>query len=146
MNWINELPYFSRGELACKGTGMIKIDRRFAAIIPYLRLIWDESLSPSSFCRTPEHNTNEKGHPNSLHLTENPVHRTDGTMAVDFVWRSWSTAKKLRFAKLAWSIGLSVGLHDGFCHLYYRVAIGLPQHVFPYGKWGGAFSPEDVRV
>jgi hypothetical protein len=67
-------------------------------------------------------------------------------MAVDINWRGWRSDEKLSFAKLAYSMGWSVGLHDGFCHIDRRVDIGLSQVVFLYGKWSGEFSVTQVRA
>ena len=68
-------------------------------------------------------------------------------MALDWPWRGWAREKKLRFAKLAWSLGWSVGLHDGFCHIDRRADLDLPelpQSVFLYGEWSGGFLPGEV--
>jgi len=141
------IPYFSQRELSCKGTGVIKLDPRFADTLPKLRESWGEPLIATSVCRTPGHNLKVKGHPSSLHLTHNPKWPTMGTMAVDIAWRDWPTAKQLRFARLAWSKGWSVGLHDGFCHLDRRGDMKLdrlPQGVFLYGQWAGIFGRAEI--
>ncbi|PKM30244.1 MAG: hypothetical protein CVV07_07450 [Gammaproteobacteria bacterium HGW-Gammaproteobacteria-11] len=160
------IQFFPAHELECKGsrkrdasgrgiagTGVIKMDPRFAQALPVLRGEWGRPLSPNSVCRTPGHNNlpvkqgGAGGHPNSLHLTENPKWPTLGTMGADIQWRSWSTRTKLAFARLAWRLGWAVGLHDGFCHVDRRGDLGLPnlpRAVFLYGTWSGAFSPQDV--
>jgi zinc D-Ala-D-Ala carboxypeptidase len=138
------IDYFSEKELACKGTGVIKLDPRFTQALVNLREAWGNPLSPSSVCRTPEHNSKVKGHPNSFHLTENPKWKTFGTMAADITWRSWDTETKLKFARLAYSLGWAVGLHNSFCHIDRRVEAGLPQAVFLYGTWSGVFNKEDI--
>lgn len=138
------IKYFPAHELACKGTGVIKLDPLFAKELPLLRAAWGKPLTPNSVCRTPEHNANERGHPNSLHLTENPKHKTLGTCAADIRWRDWPANVKLQFAKLAWSLGWSVGLHDGFIHVDRREIAGLSQHCFLYGTWTGSFTSRDV--
>jgi hypothetical protein len=143
--WTKDLPYFGYDEVKCKGTGVILIDLEFAAALPFLRLKWGESLSLNSLCRTPAHNAKEGGHPTSLHLTQNPKHKTAGSAAADIRWRGWPAEKQLRFTRLAWSLGFSVGLHDGFCHVDWRIGCGLPQAVFLYGTWTGKFKPEDVK-
>ena len=141
------IPYFSESVLQCKGTGVIKLDPRFADALPKLREAWGSPLSPNSVCRTPEHNIREKGHPNSLHLTENPRWPTLGTMAADIRWRGWEPARQLAFARVAWGLGWSVGLHDGFCHVDRRADLNLkllPQSVFLYGTWTGKFGRDDI--
>jgi hypothetical protein len=141
------IEFFSESELACKGTGVIKLDPRFAAALPELRRAWDKGLTPNSICRTPAHNAAVKGNPNSLHMTENAKWPTLGTMAADISWRGWPVAEQLRFARLAWKMGWAVGLHNGFCHVDRRADLGLPelpQSVFLYGEWSGAFNREDI--
>ena len=142
--WNSAIPYFTESELACKSTGIIKLNKDFAVMLPVLRLAWGKPLVPNSVCRTPTHNKNEGGHPNSLHLTENPKHHIEGTAAADIRWRAWSNADKLAFARLTYSLGFSVGLHNGFCHVDWRKAAGLPQACFLYGEWAGKFTCEDV--
>ena len=141
------IPYFSESELRCKGTGVIKLDPRFADARPKLREAWGSPLSPNSVCRTPVHNIREKGHPSSLHLTENPKWPTLGTMAADIRWRGWEPERQLAFARVAWGLGWSVGLHDGFCHVDRRADLNLrelPQSVFLYGTWTGKFGRDDI--
>ena len=142
--WTSALPFFTAQELACRHCGVIKLDLDFAAQITALRSKWGQPLTPNSCCRCPAHNAAEGGHPNSLHMTENAKHKTDGTMAIDFRWRTWETGEKLRFARLAHSMGFRVGLHDGFCHLDLGVKIGLPHKPFLYGLWSAPFPVEDI--
>lgn len=156
------IQFFAAHELDCKGTrrrgedgqlipgtGVIKMDPRFAQALPFLRSEWGRPLSPTSVCRTPEHNRNTKdANPNSLHMTENPKWPTLGTMGADISWANWSTEDRLAFARLAWRLGWSVGLHRSFCHVDRRADLNmaaLPKHVFLYGTWTGEFTPEDVR-
>lgn len=142
------IEFFGADECACKGTGVIKMDPRFAEALPLLRKAWGSPLGASSICRTPAHNKAERGHPSSLHLTENPKWPTLGSMAADIKWRNWPVQRKLAFARLAWSMGWSVGLHSSFCHIDRRGDLGLanlPQNVFLYGAWHGAFTPSEVR-
>lgn len=143
--WTDALPYFPRHELACKGSGIIKIDVRFAARLPALREAWGKPLTPTSVCRSPAHNKAVGGHPNSLHLTENHRHPTAaGTLAADISWRDWNRADRISFARLAWDMGFAVGLHDGFVHVDLRAVVGLSPTVFLYGTWTGDFGPRDI--
>lgn len=145
MHWNRELPYFAETELRCQcGCGQLRLDIHFAAALPALRLAWGGPLIPNSVSRCREHNNAIPGHPRSLHLIDNPVHETDGAAAADITWRNWPIQTKLRFARLAWSMGWSVGLHDGFCHVDRRADVGLAQSVFLYGDWSGDFGPDDV--
>ena len=144
MSWTSALPFFSESELACKGSGVIKLDPQFAAMLPALRVAWGKPLIPNSVCRTPAHNAAVGGHVRSLHLNDNPVHDTQGCAAADIRWRNWDNETKLKFARLAYSLGFSVGLHDGFCHVDWRQSAGLKQACFLYGQWSGGFTTDEV--
>ena len=143
-----EIEFFTFDELKCKTTGIVKLDPRFAAALPVLRSAWGKPLTLNSVCRSPAHNAKIGGHPNSFHMTENPNWPTFGTLAADVSWRDWTTADRIAFAKLAWSMGWSIGLHNGFCHVDRRKDLGLselPQHIFIYGVWSGAFGSAEIR-
>ena len=158
------IEFFSHAELECKGprkidpetgkgipgTGIVLLDPRLAQHLPELRRAWGRPLSPNSVCRTPTHNANTPGaNPNSLHMTRNPKWPTLGTLAADISWRGWSPDDQLAFAQLAWRLGWSVGLHDGFCHVDRRADLGLralPQHAFLYGTWSGPFTTAQVMA
>jgi len=128
----------------CPSTGVIRLDYSMAIELPRLRYLINKPLSPTSVCRTPERNLKVKGHPRSLHLTENPVHPTGGCMAADLYQLDWDSELRLRFARLCWSLGWSIGLEDRFIHVDRRVDIGLRQTVYTYdGRWHG-FDPERV--
>ncbi len=160
--WTDAIPFFKRHELDCQGTrkldqdgvpipgtGVIEMDIRFAVALPNLRIKWGSPLNTNSVCRTPEHNAainnGKGGHPRSLHLTKNPKHLTHGSMAADIPWRDWPTMRKLAFAQLAWRLGWSIGLHNGFCHVDRRKDIGLQQRVFVYGTWDDLFTAADIK-
>jgi hypothetical protein len=142
--WTGALPYFPVNEIACKCCGLVKIDLRFAAMLPALRRAWDEPLTPTSLCRCPAHNAKSGGHVTSLHLTDNTKWPTTGSAAVDIAWRAWPTAKKVAFARLAHRQTFRVGLHDGFCHLDLGRILEMSPKPFLYGTWTGAFAPEDI--
>lgn len=139
------LPFFTERELACKGSGVVRLDPRFAVRFVSLRRVAGYPFNPSSVCRNPAHNLAVKGHKRSLHLTEPHYPELDGTAAADIQWRSWNTAKKLAFCKLAWERGWSIGLHVAFVHIDLRTLAGLRQHIFLYGRWEGAFNASDIR-
>lgn len=143
--WTSEIPYFTKQELQCKGSGELVLDIRFASRLPELRATWNSPMALNSCCRSPEHNKRVGGHPNSLHLTKNPKHSTHGTAACDVRWADWSDDFKLGFATLAYSKGWSVGLHNSFCHIDARYWIGLNKAVFLYGSnWSGVFGVEEI--
>jgi hypothetical protein len=158
------IEFFPYDELECKGsrkidpetrkgipgTGIVLLDPRFAQHLPELRRAWGRPVTPNSVCRTPAHNAKTKGaNPSSLHMTKNPKWPTLGCMAMDWPWRGWSVEDQLAFAQLAWRLGWSVGLHNGFCHVDRRADLGLralPQHAFLYGTWSGAFTTAQVMA
>lgn len=131
------IDYFTASELRCKGSGIIRLDPRFAKALPELRKAVNHAMVPNSVCRSPAHNKAVGGHPSSLHLTDNPKWKC-ATMAADISWRGWSEDKKERFAKMALSMGWRVGLHDGFCHIdrLLDIAPTYPK-VFLYGTYTG---------
>lgn len=144
--WTKELPYFSYDSLACKGSGIVLLDLRFAAALPALREAWNRPLIVTSVCRSPEHNASVGGHVSSLHLTVNTTHKTAGTAAADIAWKDWTKAERLAFAKLAWKHHWAVGLHKQFIHVDMRRIVGLAPAIFLYGtSWTGEFSAADVK-
>jgi len=143
------IEFFSKNELACKGTGIVKLDPRFAKALPEFRRAWGKSLTANSVCRTPEHNRKVGGNPNSFHMTENPKWPTFGTMAADIGWKGWSRDEQLKFARLAWKMGWAVGLHVSFCHIDRRRDLNLkdlPQSVFLYGEWDNRFGQSEITA
>lgn len=134
--WTRALPCFPASELACKGTGLVLLDVRFAVALPALRLKWGKPLTLTSCCRTPEHNAKVKGHPRSLHLTA-PFHAgANGTMAADIDWSSWTIQEKREFVTLAASFGWSVGRALSFVHVDRRADIGLVRTDYNYAGAG----------
>ena len=131
------IDYFPEHELACKGTGAIKLDPRFADELPKLREAWNRPLIPTSVCRTPEHNQAIGGHPRSLHLTDNPVWPTFGTMAADISWGDWATGKQQEFAELARAMGWRVGLANSFVHIDRGHDVGIRTGVYFYKGYQG---------
>ena len=126
---------------------MIQLDMDMAVHLPVLRWEWGKPLHPTSVCRCPAHNAAVGGHPRSLHLTENPVHPTNGAMGIDIAWSDWPEEKQRRFCQLAWRLGWSIGLNDSFVHLDRRISIGLPQNVFTYGAaWNGTIAEAQIRA
>lgn len=147
-SWESPLPYFTQNELACRHCGLIKLDLVFAAALVSLRHTWNSPLTPSSICRCPKHNDDSFGHPRSLHLTENPVHQTEGCAAIDISWKYWPRHQQLKFAQLAWSKSWSIGLSEKFIHLDARALlknIGLDQKIFLYDDWRFPFSHDEIK-
>jgi len=138
--WTKGLPYFSKRELKCKGSGELKLDIRFASALPELRRQWGAPLTPTSVCRSPQYNSDIGGHKNSLHQTYNQKHPVSGTMAVDIFWDSWPDEDKYQFYVLANNLNWSCGLNLGFIHLDRRSDISLGLITFDYPSWDNRFA------
>lgn len=131
---MQPVEFFASHELACKGSGVIKLDPRFTVALEQLRRDWGLPLVINSCCRSPEHNSKVGGHPRSLHLTENKFWPTFGTMACDISWHNWSKHRKEEFCKLALSQGWRVGLNDRFVHIDRGRELGINTFIFTYGS------------
>jgi hypothetical protein len=77
------LKYFSRAELACKETGVLKLADGFGPWIDSIRMCWGKPLKPTSCCRSLEYNAKVGGAKNSFHIYNHPD-RAYGTCAIDF--------------------------------------------------------------
>ena len=121
---------FSEAELRCKLTHKIELDPRFATMLVTLRLAFDESMTPTSCCRSAAHNQAEGGHPRSLHVYDLPWHEVKGTCAIDI--RSKNTAYARRLVAVALGLGWSVGVNKRFIHLDRRDLAGLEPGLFGY--------------
>ncbi len=133
-------PFFQAHELACQGTGKIRLAPNVGIRLSYLRLTWGKPLSLNSACRTPEHNQRVGGHPRSLHLTEGERSLL-GCCAFDVNWRDWDGEEKRHFVAHCEQQGWSCGLHPGFCHIdMRREYAGLPRATFKYESWEGYYE------
>lgn len=124
--------YFSDKELAARDTGVVKLAPGFGDRIDALREAWGKPLVVNSCCRTAAHNAAIGGHPNSLHVYDNPAHDTEGTCAIDF--RLMATPEECeQFKELALSMEFSVGDESSCIHVDDRTRVlGLPQKRFSY--------------
>lgn len=126
----NLYKYFSEGELACKGSGVLKLDPRFEkALLEYRRKIMIP-LYVNSCCRTPAHNKAIGGASGSYHLTEHNDGR-EGTMAIDLAVTD--PVKRRLMIELALKLGWSVGVYKTFIHIDRRKDLLKAQIVF-YGS------------
>ena len=78
-----DLIYFTRAELACKGSGEFRLADGFGDFLDNIRGAWGKPLIVNSCCRSMAHNQAEGGAKNSYHLLDHPG-RSFGTCAVDF--------------------------------------------------------------
>lgn len=123
---------FTVAELACKGSGQVRLATGFAEKLVLLRLSWGRPMRLTSACRSSQHNAAVGGHPRSLHICDQPAHGLDGAAAVDVAVADITQAWELDFiAKgLGWSVGVPKA---GFLHLDRRDLAGLPRGLFGYG-------------
>lgn len=126
-------PNFSPDELACKGTGILRMSDDFLDRLQTLRRALNRPMIITSGCRSSAHNKAVGGHPRSLHVCDEPYHPgQDGALAVDVAATDGAQRGDL-FAR-AWYLGWSIGWNArrGFLHLDRRDVVGLPQTTFDY--------------
>ncbi|MCW5727263.1 D-Ala-D-Ala carboxypeptidase family metallohydrolase [Parvibaculum sp.] len=116
---------FSRAELACKGTGMLRLAPGFGEKLVALRLAFGQPMTVTSCCRAAAHNARVGGHPRSLHVADDPSHPTGGTAAIDIAMRDGVYALKLLGAaeRLGWAVGINFA--KNFIHLDRRADFGI---------------------
>jgi hypothetical protein len=124
--------YFTRQELACPSTGIVKLAPRFSGALLDLRLSYDHPMTVNSCCRSMEHNQNIGGHEKSLHIFDFSHHKTGGTAAIDIAWPR-DSSHRAALVKVALDHGWSVGVARWGVHLDRRDIVDLPQMVFGYG-------------
>lgn len=126
-----ENPYFSEDELRCKGNGELNLAPGFLGMLVNFREQWARPLTPTSCCRSPEHNTAVGGHPKSLHLTQNE-RSINGTMAIDISIADWADEVVEEFVDHARVAGFSTGIAKTFIHLDARILLGRSRADFTY--------------
>lgn len=125
--------YFSPSELACKGSGMIKLAPSFADSLLELRLIFDKPMILTSACRSEAHNRRVGGHPRSLHVCDFPARPTGGCCAVDVRTSHRPPEYREELIELARRLQWSIGFGNGFLHLDRRIDYtDLPRADFNY--------------
>lgn len=126
------LLHFSHAELACKGTGIVKLAEGFGQWIDEIRISWDKPLTVNSCCRSVEHNKAVGGVPNSYHLFDLPGRDFD-TCAVDF---AISANQRREFVAMILRKfpDASIGIAKTFVHVDRRNHYdGSPPTLFTYG-------------
>jgi len=120
---------FSKAELACKSTGIVKLADGFADRLVMLRLAYGKPMVVTSCCRSAAHNKAVGGHSRSLHVYDQNGHGLNGTAAID-IRATGHDAWVLAHA--AMRDGWSVGVAKTFIHLDRRDLAGLPVSIFGY--------------
>lgn len=127
-----ENPYFSEDELRCKGNGELNLAPGFLGMLVNFRDDWGLPLTPTSCCRSLEHNIAVGGHVSSLHLTSNKERSIVGTMAIDISIAGWSDDTVRDFIEFAQLRGFSTGEAKTFIHLDARILLGRSRADFTY--------------
>lgn len=117
---------FSDDEMRSKGNGEIRLAPEFGEHLIELRVVFGLPMSPTSFCRDPEHNLAEGGHPASAHLTQNPRWLDNdglplGTFGLDVAIPGSEYRASLVAAahRMGWCVGIN--FTKGFVHLDKRL-------------------------
>lgn len=124
--------YFTDSELACKGSGVVLLDPRFADNLFVYREAVDMPLNPDSCCRSTAHNTSIGGAKSSYHLYEGINDGRLGTLAIDL--RVPNDKQRVIMVAKALKLDWSVGVYKTFIHIDRRVDVGKPQVLF-WGKY-----------
>ena len=129
---------FSDQEIRSKGNGEIRLAKGFAEHVARLRMDFGEPMSPTSFCRDPDHNKRVGGHPSSAHLTHNPRWLDDagepqGTFGLDVAFAGSAYLARLCNAayRLEWCVGINFSKH--FVHLDQRILYTTKEAVVLFG-------------
>ncbi len=117
---------FSDEEMRSRGNGEIRLAPGFGEALVELRKTFNRPMVVTSFCRDPDHNRAEGGHPSSAHLTQNPRwHDKDGmplgTFGLDVA--ILDSEYLARLTETAFMFGWCIGINfaQGFVHLDKRL-------------------------
>lgn len=126
--------YFSDKELACRDTGVVKLNPIFDSKLLQLRNNMNEPMQVNSCCRSQARNEKVGGAKRSFHLYDDTGFPTGGTCAID-IKRSVYNSYNIKLVEKAWELGFSIGVHPSFFHFDIRSDVtDKPQIVFSYGK------------
>jgi hypothetical protein len=114
-DWVWE--NFSQDEMRCKGSDMLIVSAKFMNALQTLREEFSRPMRLTSACRSAAHNNSVGGHPKSLHVCDEPAHRSEdgGCLAVDVAIVDGGYRGHL--VSTAWRLGWSVGWNKRFVHL-----------------------------
>lgn len=119
--------YFTEQELQCKLTKKVVLAPGFEQALVNLRVKWGKPMTVNSCCRSKEHNYNEGGNPQSLHVYDFPYWPTKGTCAIDIAMTD--AIRRAALTSLALSTGWWVGVNKTFLHLDRRIDFGAADSV-----------------
>lgn len=125
-------PNFTPSEMACRGTGVLIVSRRFMDDLQSLRTELGAAMNITSGCRSTDHNKRSGGKSRSLHICDDDLGRGQkGCLAVDVACNG---ATRGHLFSLAWTSGWAVGWNGpkGFLHLDKRMTVGWAQTTFEY--------------
>jgi hypothetical protein len=124
--------WFSARELACRGSGEVRLHPDFANALVSLRVAHGRPMVLTSACRRRDHNARVGGAARSYHLLDHTwPDGSIGTLAVDV--RVGDAVEAWRLGGLAIDLGWSVGVSTrGFLHLDMRSLVGEPAALFGY--------------
>ncbi len=126
-------PNFSPMEMACRGSGAIRVSVDFMKRLSQIRTHLGQPMHLTSACRTTIHNDHINGAPRSFHICDDDLGRGQrGCLAVD-VAATEGYYRGMLFS-IAWAQGFSVGWNAkrGFLHLDRRIDVGWRQTTFDY--------------
>lgn len=127
---------FSHDELAdkeeFKGQGIIP--RAVLDDLRELRLAVGLPMGITSACRARARNVEVGGAGHSFHIWDTPRPEMPGTVAFDVDQSKWTLAQRINFARIAWHMGWSLGLHATFTHVDRRHRYGFGQVWGTYKK------------
>jgi hypothetical protein len=126
------MKYFSKLELACKGSGIVLLAEGFEDKLVELREAYARPMYVNSCCRSLAHNITVGGHPKSSHIYDHPKREFKGTYGIDI--RMKNSADRAELILLALQLGWCVGVNKTFLHLDRRRDYfpTYPQVVFLY--------------
>ena len=124
---MNGVTYFTEQELQCKLTKKVVLAKGFEQALVELRIKWGRPMTVNSCCRSKEHNYNEGGNPQSLHVYDKPYWPTGGTCAIDISMTD--AIRRAALTKLALENGWWVGVNKTFLHLDRRIDFGVADQV-----------------
>lgn len=122
--------YFSDKELQCKcGCNGLKLNSIFDTKLTALRQNLNAPMLVNSCCRCKKHNEAVDGNARSLHVYDEPFHKTNGTCAIDIK----RGKDDLKLLLEAWDSDWSIGVTPTFFHFDCRTnVLGMPQVMFAY--------------